>query len=122
MNAWLSVAMPRGIIAGQAWESEPSPIDVAHYLNLRRPICRRDHGWCHLVGGDAAEWRALGANMGAAYQLADDLMDAAGEAKESGKPVGQDSQNDRPNAVNILGIQGVIEKLKGLLRLLRSIC
>lgn len=109
-----SVAMPNGIIAGQAWESEPSPIDVAQYHQSKTGslFVAATMAGAISVGENPDEWRPLGANIGAAYQLADDLMDAAGEAKESGKPVGQDIQNDRPNAVKLLGVEGVIAKLK----------
>lgn len=109
-----SVAMPNGIIAGQAWESEPSPIDVTQYHQSKTGslFVAATMAGAISVGADAAQWRTLGANIGAAYQLADDLMDAAGEAKESGKPVGQDIENDRPNAVKVYGVKGVIDRLK----------
>ena len=43
------------------------------------------------AGADAEPWRMLGEKLGEAYQVADDMRDAAADADELGKPVGQDA-------------------------------
>ena len=59
-------------------------------------------------------WRALGEGIGEAYQVADDILDMAGNAMEIGKPVGRDAALGRPNAMRELGMNGAIERLETL--------
>jgi geranylgeranyl diphosphate synthase type II len=47
--------------------------------------------------------------------VADDLRDALYDAETLGKPAGQDVAHGRPNAVNTLGVQGAIRRLKDIL-------
>jgi geranylgeranyl diphosphate synthase type II len=57
----------------------------------------------------------LGARIGEAFQVADDLRDALYDAQTLGKPAGQDDLHGRPNAVSLLGVQGAISRLKDIL-------
>ena len=66
-------------------------------------------------GADPAPWRALGDRLGEAYQVADDLKDALGDAATIGKPVGVDAALERPNAVSELGVAGAVGRLKELI-------
>ena len=43
--------------------------------------------------------------MGLAFQIADDLLDAVGNAEETGKPVGQDAEAGKATFVSILGLE-----------------
>ena len=64
---------------------------------------------------DADPWEELGARIGEAFQVADDLRDALLDEAALGKPAGQDAVHDRPNAVNILGVRGAVSRLQDIL-------
>lgn len=110
-----STGMPHGICAGQAWESEPNP-DLSQYQRSKTGalFVAACAAGAVAAGGDAARWTPLGDRLGEAYQVADDLRDALADALELGKPVGQDSAHDRPNAVALLGAKGAKARLEGL--------
>ena len=60
-------------------------------------------------GATEAEVYALaryGENLGAAYQVCDDLLDELGEAELIGKPARQDERHLRPSFVAELGVEG----------------
>ncbi|MBV8869494.1 MAG: polyprenyl synthetase family protein, partial [Acetobacteraceae bacterium] len=46
---------------------------------------------------------AYGRDLGAAYQIADDLLDAEGTTEETGKTVGKDAAAGKATLVGILG-------------------
>jgi geranylgeranyl diphosphate synthase type II len=54
--------------------------------------------------------------LGEAYQVADDIRDVMGQADLLGKPVGQDAQHDRPNAIANLGLSGAIKHFESLIQ------
>jgi geranylgeranyl diphosphate synthase type II len=64
---------------------------------------------------DPGPWVNLGACIGEAFQVADDIKDATGDAEVLGKPVGIDAKLGRPNAVQELGLDGATDRLKALL-------
>jgi geranylgeranyl pyrophosphate synthase len=49
-------------------------------------------------------------HIGLAFQIADDLLDLDGNEGSMGKPVGQDTKNQTPNFVTILGRQNAIKR------------
>ena len=57
-------------------------------------------------GAEPAAWRLAGGLLGEAYQVADDLADALGEARRLGKPIHQDGDKRRPSVVTSLGVAG----------------
>ena len=57
----------------------------------------------------------LGACIGEAFQVADDIKDAVGDPKTIGKAVGIDAKLGRPNAVHELGLDDATDRLKTLL-------
>ncbi|MEQ9505153.1 MAG: polyprenyl synthetase family protein [Hyphomonas sp.] len=111
-----AVGSPRGIVAGQAWESEAS-IDLSAYHQAKTGalFVAASMSGAAAAGLDPAPWRALGERLGEAYQVADDLRDVLLDEAELGKPAGQDASLLRPNAVHNFGVAGAIARLKGLI-------
>ena len=108
--------MPGGICAGQGWESE-AEIDLSAYHQAKTGalfIAATQMG-AAAAGQDPEPWEELGARIGEAFQVADDLRDALYDEETLGKPAGQDEAHGRPNAVAILGVQGAITRLKDIL-------
>lgn len=108
--------MPDGICAGQGWESE-SEVNLSAYHRAKTGalfIAATQMG-AVAAGQDAEPWEELGARIGEAFQVADDLRDALYDAEALGKPAGQDAIHGRPNAVTLLGVQGAIRRLQDIL-------
>jgi geranylgeranyl diphosphate synthase type II len=65
------------------------------------------------LGGMAAEapppmleaLTAYGADLGLAFQIADDVLDATGTSEELGKPVGRDAELSKSTYVALLGVE-----------------
>lgn len=110
------VGAPRGIVAGQAWECEPS-VDLSQYQQAKTGalFAAATMAGAAAADGDPQAWRELGERLGEAYQVADDLRDVLAQGDELGKPVGQDVALDRPSAARELGVPGAVRRLEGLL-------
>lgn len=110
-----SVGAVRGIVAGQAWESEPSP-DLRLYHRAKTGALFEAAVCAGAIagGGDPGAWLPVGSRLGEAYQVADDISDLVGSAAALGKPVGQDARNGRPSAVAELGVARSYERLQTL--------
>ena len=108
--------MPGGICAGQAWESEDK-VDLSAYHQAKTGalfIAATQMG-AVAAGQEAEPWFELGARIGEAFQVADDLRDAFYDEETLGKPAGQDDLHGRPNAVAAYGVSGAISRLKDIL-------
>jgi geranylgeranyl diphosphate synthase type II len=80
---------PNGICAGQGWESE-SHIDLKSYHMSKTGalfIAATQMGAAS-AGHDPEPWFELGARIGEAFQVADDLIDVLSDDINSGKSVG----------------------------------
>lgn len=111
-----AVGVPHGIVAGQAWECE-AEIDLSHYHRSKTGALFAAATVCGAAaaGEDNPEaWRSLGEKIGEAYQVADDIRDAASDEEEAGKPIGKDVALGRPSAVIRYGITGAISYLHEL--------
>lgn len=106
---------PHGLVAGQAWESEPTPpLAVYHRAKTGSLFAAAAMSGALAAGHDPAPWRAMGDRLGEAYQVADDLLDAVAQPREAGKPTQQDLGLARPSAVRRLGVEGAVARLRGL--------
>ncbi|MFN7056314.1 polyprenyl synthetase family protein [Hyphomonas sp.] len=106
----------QGIVAGQAWESEPK-INLAAYHQAKTGalfVAAAEAG-AVAAGADAAPWQELGARLGEAYQVADDLRDALLGEDVLGKPAGQDVRLGRPSAVEAFGVRGAVDELNRMI-------
>ena len=111
-----ATGMPGGICAGQGWESE-AQIDLRAYHRAKTGslfIAATTMG-AVAAGHDAEPWEELGARLGEAFQVADDLRDVLYDAETLGKPVGQDAVHARPSAVAEMGVKGAIVHLRAIL-------
>ena len=111
------VGMPAGIVAGQAWESEPR-VSLAEYQRAKTGalFAAATMAGAQAAGAEAEPWRALGEWLGEAYQAADDIRDVAGDPRVLGKPIGRDVALLRPSAATELGLEGAIDHFDQLVR------
>jgi geranylgeranyl diphosphate synthase, type II len=109
--------MSHGIIAGQAWECEPSIIalDAYHRAKTGSLFAAATASGAIAAGYAPEPWVILGQRIGEAYQVADDIQDMLADPAAWGKPCGQDDLLGRPNALRELGLDGAVARLKTLL-------
>ena len=112
-----AVGAPAGISAGQAWECEPpETVDLGEYQRSKTGILFAAAAMAGAVsaGAEGGAWRLLGERLGEAYQVADDIRDAAADPEEMGKPAGRDLALGRPSAAISFGVSGAVERLEML--------
>jgi len=110
-----AVGLPRGIVAGQAWECE-SRVSLAEYQREKTGSLFEA---ATVAGAEAAgvpsqPWRAFGELLGEAYQVADDIRDVAADPALIGKPVGRDVALARPSSARELGLEGAVRHFERL--------
>jgi geranylgeranyl diphosphate synthase type II len=111
-----AVGAPAGIVAGQAWECEPSvPLSDYHRAKTGSLFAAATAAGALAAGGDPCLWARLGECLGEAFQVADDICDRTADPAERGKPGKQDEARGRPNAVHELGLDGAGQRLEALL-------
>jgi geranylgeranyl diphosphate synthase type II len=103
-----------GVTAGQAWESEPQ-VEPVVYRRLKTGALFEAAAVCGAIvaGADGESWRPVGACIGEAYQIADDLADHLGTA-ETGKDASRDADLNRPTSLRELGADKAVERLMAL--------
>ena len=109
------VGMPFGIVAGQAWECEPQ-VDLAEYQRAKTGslFAAATMAGAQAAGSDPEPWRAFGDWLGEAYQVADDIRDAAADPEMIGKPTGRDVALGRPSMARELGVREAIRRFHRL--------
>ncbi|MFN3846067.1 MAG: polyprenyl synthetase family protein [Paracoccaceae bacterium] len=108
--------MPLGICAGQGWESESQVnLNAYHRAKTGALFIAATQMGAIAAGQDPEPWEELGARIGAAFQVADDLKDAVLGVEDMGKPAGQDAAHSRPSAVTELGVSGAVAHLRDIL-------
>ena len=115
-NLSQGVGLPNGIVAGQAWECEISA-DLAQYQRSKTGalFVSATSAGAIASGQSPKPWAALGAYLGEAYQVADDIRDVLGDIAMLGKPVGQDKLNERPSSAQAMGLDGAIQHFDSLI-------
>lgn len=113
-----SVGLPRGIVAGQAWECETSvDLDTYHCAKTGALFAASTMAGAAAAGVAHEKWLPMGKHLGRAYQVADDLLDHSGDAEVIGKPIGNDQLLDRPNYVSDVGVVAANKRLRELVAL-----
>lgn len=112
------VGLPSGIVAGQAWECEVKA-DLGQYQRAKTGalFVAATCAGALCCASDAGPWATLGASLGEAYQVADDIRDVMGNAIFLGKPSGQDVLHARPSAASELGLDGAMAHFQSLIEL-----
>jgi len=111
-----AVGGPSGIVAGQAWECEPSvKLSEYHKAKTGSLFAAATVAGALASGGEPDAWRRLGECLGEAFQVADDICDLKADPAVRGKPGNQDIAHARPNAVQSLGMEGAAARLQALL-------
>lgn len=115
-NLSRGVGLPNGIVAGQAWECETTA-DLGQYQRAKTGALFVSATCAGAIasGQPYEPWAPLGAYLGEAYQVADDIRDVLGDVASLGKPAGQDVLNARPSSAQALGLEGAIHHFDGLI-------
>ncbi len=112
----------RGMVGGQMIDmleaSSPRDINTITRMQRMKTGALIDYATeaGGLIGGAReAERQALhgfASDLGLAYQISDDLLDALGETRTVGKRVGKDKDAGKANFVTLLGIEGARERVR----------
>jgi geranylgeranyl diphosphate synthase type II len=106
----------RGILAGQAWESEPvAPLEEYQRAKTASLFEAAAAMGAIAAGAPPQPWRGFGEALGRAYQAVDDLNDAIGDARRIGKPTGRDAALGRPSIVRAFGVEAARARVELLL-------
>lgn len=109
-------AGPYGMVLGQALDmnlkdkSADGILDM--YSKKTGALLRAAAGLGAIAaGGRGDEFDEYTANIGAAFQIKDDILDMEGNEEELGKPIGSDNKNDKNTIVSAIGIERAKELL-----------
>lgn len=105
-----------GIVAGQAWESEPRSPSLEEYHRAKTgSLFEAAAALGAICAGVPSEpWRAFGEALGKAYQAADDVLDVVGDETKMGKPCGRDEALARPSLVRVNGLEAAFTRARVL--------
>ncbi|MEO1641624.1 MAG: farnesyl diphosphate synthase [Pseudomonadota bacterium] len=113
----------RGMVGGQAAdiaaEKAAEPLDLEQVTDLQSAKTGALISWSALVGARMAEAEReplsiYGRCLGQAFQIADDLLDATGDADAVGKAVGKDAAAGKATFVSLLGVDGAKRRAEAL--------
>lgn len=110
-----AVGGPHGVVAGQAWESE-TEIALMDYERAKTGslFAAATVAGAQAAGAAPLTWLDVGARIGAAFQVADDIHDLIGDADKMGKPIGQDAVHQRPSVAREFGVPAAKKQLEHL--------
>ncbi len=104
------VAAVDDLSVGECMDIRAGKVDVGSYISMASKktaaLFRLAAESGALLGGAGSEQRfalrAFGQNLGIAFQIRDDVLDAAGDENTLGKPAGSDLLLGRPSMVSVL--------------------
>ncbi|MDP9196603.1 MAG: polyprenyl synthetase family protein [Pseudomonadota bacterium] len=114
VTALARAAGPRGMVAGQMLDmvAREQALDIGAITRLQRLKTGELMAFsCEsgaILGRASPSWRqallAYAHDLGLAFQMTDDLLDAEGREEDTGKNTGRDEQSGKATFVSILGI------------------
>ncbi|WP_092784481.1 polyprenyl synthetase family protein [Jannaschia pohangensis] len=114
-----------GMVRGQALdiaaETAQTPLTLGQITELQRQKTGRLLEWPCRAGAilgraDPAPLLAYAAELGLAFQIADDLLDVTGDAETVGKAVGKDADAGKATFVSILGVDAARARAEDLVK------
>ncbi len=106
-----------GLVSGQAWEDDPeAPVTSVHQKKTGALFEAAAAMAAVVADVDDAQWRVIGKHIGAAYQIADDVMDTIGSIELAGKPIHQDVSRPVANAVKTEGLDRAFYQFRALVQ------
>ncbi|MFT8640604.1 MAG: polyprenyl synthetase family protein [Acetobacter orientalis] len=127
ITAFAAASGAAGMVGGQMIDMEGEgralPLDEVRHLHALKTGCliRYSAEAGAILGQADAELqrrlRSYGANIGAAFQIADDVLDATATAEELGKTAGKDEASGKSTFVALLGIDGARTEAERLTKL-----
>jgi farnesyl diphosphate synthase len=114
-----------GMVGGQAYDLEadklgkPATPTADHIARLQAMktgalityACEAGARLGHASAPEVAALRVYGAQLGFAFQIADDLLDAEGDSATVGKAVGKDGAAGKATLVSLMGLEAARAKL-----------
>ncbi len=104
----------RGMVGGQMLDilSSGADLDMAAIVRMQRLktgelfsfACEAGAIMSKVPGKARQCLSSYAHDLGLAFQITDDVMDAAGSTAETGKSVRKDAENNKPNFVTLLGV------------------
>ncbi|MEM8536620.1 MAG: polyprenyl synthetase family protein [Pseudomonadota bacterium] len=111
----------RGMVGGQAADiaAAGADMDLDAVTEMQAAKTGALISWAALVGPRMAEAEReplsiYGNCLGQAFQIADDLLDATGDAKAAGKAVGKDADAGKATIVSLLGVDAAKQRAEAL--------
>ena len=117
-----------GMVGGQALDlaaesaAEPLSLDDTRRMQAMKTgalLMFAVEGGAIFARADATRRAALrdyGRALGAAFQVADDILDATGDEAAVGKRIGKDADRNKATLIAALGLQGARQALDGLVK------
>lgn len=119
-----------GMVGGQMIDiyAEQKDFDLAGVTQLQRlktgALIRFSAVGGGIVGGGSDEevsaLTAYAEDLGLAFQIVDDILDATADAETLGKPAGQDAEMDKATFIKLLGMDGAKSKAAELVERCKS--
>lgn len=119
-----------GMVGGQMIDiyAEQKDFDLAGVTELQRlktgALIRFSAVGGGIVGGasddEVAALSAYAEDLGLAFQIVDDILDATADAETLGKPAGQDAEMDKATFIKLMGMDGAKSKASELVERCKS--
>lgn len=119
-----------GMVGGQMIDiyAEQKDFDLAGVTQLQRLKTGALIRFSAVGGGvvgeatqdEIAALSAYAEDLGLAFQIVDDILDATGDAEALGKPAGQDAEMDKATFIKLLGMDGAKSKAAELVERCKS--